>query len=188
MASEESNSDEFLSGDDSGSKTDRLADKLLGKKPEYNNRKKCNITNSMNLKLQKLLNTEPAKKSGRIGSKKQIDDLWRDLYWSFTVLTDKFHKAINYIMELTSKIAEIEQQIDEVVEDVARLKSEKSSSQTYASVVSAPIPQVPPNNDRLDRLEFPSSEDERKKRSLDVKVYHPDLKRPEKRRHHHTEK
>ena len=43
-------------------------------------------------------------------------------------------------MELTSKIAEIEQQIDEVVEDVARLKSEKFSSQTYASVVSAPIP------------------------------------------------
>ena len=60
MAYEESDSDEFLSGDDSGSKTDRLADKLLGKKPEYNNRKKCNITNSMNLKLQKLLNTEPA--------------------------------------------------------------------------------------------------------------------------------
>ena len=125
-----------------------------------------------------MIPAEPTKKSGRLDTKKQIEELCKDLNSSFVCLSNKFNTAINCIMEISTKMTELEHEVDKLKEQVDKLKIEVSKPKTYSDVAATSSRiSDPPNNERLDRVEFLTSEDERKKRSLEIIVSCPNIKK-----------
>ena len=67
----------------------------------------------------------------------------------------------------------------ETLENRLEVLEKGTSLRNYAEAAASPPapdpPQSKPSNDRLDRLEFLASEDERKKRFLEVSIKHPEI-------------
>ena len=80
------------------------------------------------------------------------------------------------MVDMNDRMTHIEDTVCTLQAEIIQLKEGISKSKTYSEVasISASVPEQP-NNDRLDRLEFLSSEDERKKRILEAIITDPDV-------------
>ena len=174
MVSDSSEDESFQSDDGGSSQVSSIANKLIARNPDLQIAPKSK-SHSIKSRLQKLSGTK-TKSSVRIDGNKKIDDMIKDLQNSFSIVTKKLDSIIECMVDMNDRMTHIEDTVCTLQAEIIQLKEGISKSKTYSEVasISASVPEQP-NNDRLDRLEFLSSEDERKKRILEAVVTDPDV-------------
>ena len=90
---------------------------------------------------------------------------------------DKMDKLLQILLVFLDKVGDLEQRI------ISLENHQSSTSKSYSTAVTSHNDS--PNNDRIERLEYLSSEEERKKRLLQVSLKHPliDLNSPDLCKH-----
>ena len=163
----ESDSEAYLSGDESSSRVDNATKNCLGMRPEYNVSQKSKASTSKNFRAQIEkcrggLNKD--RSSSRLDSRKKMEDYFRDLVSDFSNLSKKLETVFDCLTGIFDRLDVVESRLDKLA------SAPPPSIPTYANVAG---PQS--SNIRLDKLEYVASEEERKRRSLDVTLTHPDI-------------
>ena len=142
--------------------------KCLAMKPLHNASQKSKA-NSLRAQINKCkTTTSKARNSTRIDNKKMFEDYVHDLSSDFFNLSKKFDTVCDCISNIFDRLDEVEKRIDSFVR-----RSEEQHTQTAETFSS--IAARPPDNDRLNKLEYVASEEERKKRQLEVTLTHPNI-------------
>ena len=179
--SEESSSfEDTLSEEETSSQSLKAAaESLKARKPEFLRAKKtmakarCEYTTMLN----KLTTSE--KKSARINNSKDIKDLIKDVQTDIANVGAKFDTlakcltgAFNKIESLESEICTLKSELSALKSDVLEMKTKpqaSTSNGTYSAVLQAT------HVDRINKLEFQNSEDERRNNSSQVLITHSSL-------------
>ena len=169
--------------------TDCLADKLLSMNPQYEQRTP-NINSQLeqrhksrktisNLKsvLDKQNKGSSPKRSNRIDSKKKIEDCLKDLQCDFERLANKFQSLHELLPSLLESMDAMETRVTAVEDQISEIYSQQILPLSSNSSHPTPFRDALISNDsqRIDKLEYISSEEERKKRSLEVSVTDPSI-------------
>ena len=144
----------------------KMADKLRSKLNTCKNQGAQNVDN-------------PNRKSDRIDERKKLEESYRELQQDFV----KIHKRLDDFWDLMSGILDKMEVIDERLSKVEGLEErlikleenarQEPEVQTYSAAVRSQP--VPVDTNRIEKLEFLSSEDERKKRLLHSTITHPNI-------------
>ena len=165
----ESDSDEY-------SLASSTADKLLTRVPDYikrtKSRKKLFEIRSL---LPKGKPDDCTKKSSsRIDNNKKMEDVLKDIRADFTKILSKFDHLYSLIPAIVDSLDMFEERVSKLEEELFEFKS--ASSKTS---IPSPTPYrdalASNDSERLNKLEFFNSEEERKKRSLEVCFTHPNI-------------
>ena len=116
--------------------------------------------------------TEKPRKSGRTENKKKVDDSYKEIMDDFGKLYKKIDIFYGALQEVHTYLDELEDRI---------IAIEKENKKTYAKITASP-PLGPTNVDRtkqtdnrIEKLEFLTSEEERKRRLLQVTLTHSEI-------------
>ena len=171
MSSSESDGEHYETDRENRRGVDSEVQSFLSMKPEYvNNRpitKNAQNSSSFRSQLKKFKSSTNPKKSSRLDKKKEMEEYFRDLSSDFHSLAKKFDTIIGCISELYDKMDNYEKRLEKL-ESPGNLSQ---PSRSYAAQAALP----PPDETRLDKLEFATSEHERKSRMLEVSLTHPDI-------------
>ena len=166
MTSDESSGSDLEFG--TPSKTNKDIEKFLKMKPDYisSQKSKAKSISELKSRLSKSKSSLMSKRtSGRNEDRKQVEDCLRDLHSDFTSLCKKFDGVYDCIHVVLDKIEVVESRLDKL----EKLANEKQCSLSYSGMVKTS------ESERLEKLEYMTSEDERKNRLLHVTITHPQL-------------
>ena len=152
-------------------------------KPDYKIDKYTTMADKLRTKLNTCKGTSnvenPGRRSDRIDDRKKLEESYRELQQDFV----KIHKRLDNFWDIMSGILDKMEVIDDRLSKVERfeerlIKLEENARQepevqTYSAAVRSQP--VPVDTNRIEKLEFLSSEDERKKRLLHSTITHPNL-------------
>lgn len=167
----DSESDQFLSDEDNETRINSAINNCLSLKPTYvkANKSKAKNMNNLRSQLQKCTTTTTKQRSSaRIDDKKKLEEYFREMSTDFSNLGKKFDTIISCLTGVFDKIDEIESRMNDLE---SRATIQQGS--LYADIAAAPP--RPPDDARLDKIEYITSEEERKRRSLEVSLTHPDI-------------
>lgn len=181
-SSDDSSSDYTSESDSESPITNSLADQLLAMTPQpynpsilensRNNSRKLISKVKSALKNNQITST---KRSGRVESKKNIEECFKDLQGDFIMLAKKFNtlyeifpEMIETIESLESRITASEERINKIENSLKTVPKPKNPTPFRDALVSC-------DSQRIDKLEYLSSEEERKKRSLEVLITDPSI-------------
>ena len=169
-ASESSDSDDYISGDESNSIV-KQANSCLTMKPDMVKSSKSKVGSSASLRtrLEKLKNPPNKQRSGRLESRKQIEDCVKDIQCDFANTSKKLDFLVECVVSVFDRLETLEDKVESLL---SKEDSHRLSTQTYAHITRA---SGPSDEERLDRLEYLASEEERRKRQLEVVITHPDI-------------
>ena len=162
------------SDEESQNRVKKAVNSFISKKPVMNktSKSKADSFTELKSKLNKFTSTKP-RQSTRLDTKKDAENVLREMKAEIEAVSKKFDTVIGCVLELFDKI---ESQDETIARLDARLTILESRPLSYANVVSSQQPEhAPQTGDRLDRLEYLSSEENRKKRILEVTITHPDI-------------
>ena len=192
-----SDPDSDFSDSNNSSKIQKDAEALLRFKPGHKkaNAKNNPSTSSLRDELQKCF-PQKLRQSKRLdshkamSSKNEVQFHLQDIQNDIASLSKKFDTLSKCLLGAFEKIDHIEFKLETVRNDYFILKDElikmnckienieaststnPSTSGSYADVAAT---NCPPNHERLDRLEYRNSEEERMRRSLEVNITHPTI-------------
>ena len=106
-------------------------------------------------------------------SRTEVADVLRELSTDFTKISKKLDIIADSMLYLLDKSSENEQRIAHIEKNLSELSKKNKNPPSFANVVSAE--QIKNSNDRLNKLEFQKSEDDRKNKLLEVSVTDPSL-------------
>ena len=159
MSELDSSDEEYIT--DEGSSQAALR-KCQNKKPVFLN---ANKSNSRNIKgkIKKMSETTSSRErqSSRVDNRKQLEDYFKDLSADFSCMMKKFETILEAITNIYDRLDDLEKQVSK--------KSAKPAVATYASALKSP------EIARLEKVEQFTSEEERKRRILEVSITHPDI-------------
>ena len=167
--SDTSSSDNDLSENEGSIPLKDKVKKFMNEKPVYNKSSKSIKKNaSLRAKLEKYKSTsKPGRTSARVDNRKELEDHFRGLATDFTNLNKKFDLVLECLSETFDRLDSLEARMEEL----EKRQSENPSPQpTFSQVVAQPL-----DSERIDKLEFKASEEERHNRSLEVTLTHPDI-------------
>ena len=104
--------------------------------------------------------------------KLKFEDMFREFSNDLSALNSKFNEFSCMILALLDRTESLELRVEKLEKE--RRDIEAGQAPTYASAVSQNL-NVSNQSERLEKLEFDSSEDERKNRLLQVQITHPSL-------------
>lgn len=137
--------------------------KCLAKKPLYNVSQKSK-NKSLRAQINKLKGpTSKERHSTRIDNKKQFEDYFRELSSDFSNLSKKMDTLCDCISNIFDRLDHLENRMESFI-------TQPPPPQSFSSVAAQA-----PDNDRLAKLEYMASEEERKKRQLEVSLTHPNI-------------
>ena len=162
---------------------------MLSARPTYvKNSKSKAKTVALRAKINKCRTAPTSRGSSRIEGRKQLEDHFKELVTDIGTLARKFETVLDCVSEILNSIDSLESRLEALESSArspdahgmasleSRLKSLETSTrastshETYANIARAQ-----PDDQRVDKLEYKASEDERHKRSLEVKLTHPDI-------------
>ena len=168
---------ESATDEEDSSMVNKAIEKCLKMKPDLviSEKSKHKSLQDLRTKLQKSSKVNVKcgnnqRASNRINDRKKIEDCFHELTNDFAGLFDKFNTVIECVSEMIDRMEEIEDRV---------LLLEKNSSKTViTNVLPAPtfaeITKCETDN-RIEKLEFASSDQERVRRLLQVTLTHPKL-------------
>ena len=109
-------------------------------------------------------------KNDRLGIENILDEFSTDL----RKLSENFSKVVGAVSQLLNRVESLESRIDEIESKVSSSQPGEPSNQSYASVL-ARNPQNKNHDNRIARLEYSSSEEDRKSKMLEVQISHPSI-------------
>ena len=124
---------------------------------------------SLRKNLEKCANTKTTKglrSNGKSDERKKVEDSFREVSTDLLALQRKLDGVFECVMELLDKVESLETRI-ECLEN-------KQNERSYAAVTSN-TSSSEDTIQRMDKLEFFNSEQERNKRSLEVSICHPNI-------------
>ena len=183
-----SDSDSFISGEED-SPVRSIAAGLLSARPTFvKNSKSKAKTVALRAKINKCRSAPTARGSSRIEGRKQLEDHFKELVTDIGTLARKFETVLDCVSEILNSLDSLESRLEALESSAqssdahviasleSRLKSLETSTRASVSHESyAGIARAQPDDQRVDKLEYKASEDERHKRSLEVKLTHPDI-------------
>ena len=160
-------SSESVSEVESNSRTSVALSKCLNMKPDYVTKNKSKVKIS-ELKKRLESNSLPTKKrtSTRIDDRKKIEDCYKELQNDFCNIYKKFEMFHECIYSILDTVEDLENRMSKLEGIVV---NDRGATPTYSQALKSD------ESERLDKLEFLSSEVERKKRMLEVTITHPTL-------------
>ena len=136
-------------------------------RPKYIKQKKSKTALSqLQSKLKK--HSNPIRQSCRIDKRKDLQDTYLALQNELSSIADKlkfFHECITEMLE----------QIQLLEERVGSLEKTKTAAKLPTNTTNYSDALQSDNSKRLEKLEFQNSEEERKKRTLEATITHPDI-------------
>ena len=178
MPESSSESDDYQTDDGSNNRISNMIQSCLSEKPEFEKSKTS--VKKMKSQLDKIKSSNKQKKSSRIDDRKQIDDFLKEISTDIFKLSQKIDTMVDIQKQTLDKVDSLESNVKDLQKDnesllarVVALEANKSSHEhTFAEATAT----YRPNDDeRISRLEYTSSEDERKKRCLEVNLTHPSI-------------
>ena len=163
---------------------------FLKKKPVYIRNSKGMSSSNINQLRSKLdrLTTNPAAvrdTRSKCDDKRKAEDLCKILQNELIGISSKLNSFGDIIRSLFDQFEKMEERfkkLDELEKDLTQLKTkmeevEKTSmaEKTYANAAASVGTNINSNTDRLAKLEYKASEEERKKRNLQVTLTHPSI-------------
>ena len=149
------------------SRIDREVDNLLNMRPEYSNRPKSKAKSYKDLRI--MLETDKKKPVNkpltRSSDRKNIEDCFRDLQTDIRSLSDKFNAVYQVIGSILDRMEAIEAQVQKLQSPEVK----NSETPSYAEVVKSD------EGERLERLEYIASEEERRNRLNQISITHSSL-------------
>ena len=139
-------------------------------KPEFKVSKKSKGSTYSSLKNRLVKSKSqniPQRSSLRSDQRKQVEDCFKDLQESFGCLVKKMDTVYECISEILDDM-ELED-LDRRVTDLEKNGGTNRSTPTYSQVL------MTTEAERIEKLEYAVSEEERKKRFLQVSITHPSL-------------
>ena len=170
-------SDSSFESDGENSSPKNTADcitEAMNRKPVYLKKSKSKA-NFQKLKSRLQKNNVPAekKRSNRIDQRKELNECYSELQSDLTNLSNKFQLFHECITEIFDQIECLENRVEYLEENSKTINSsipeDNGKVQSYSAAVQSDCTQ------RIAKLEFMNSEEERKKRSLEVLITHLDL-------------
>ena len=162
-------SDAYTSADETSSRVSDAIKQCMARKPEYQTTSKSKALRTQLNKLK--TGSLKDRQSSRIDSKKKLDDYFRDLAADFSSMSRKFDTICDCISNLFDRLDALEETVTKVSEKLSHPPLPPPPPfHSYAGAAGCP-----PDGQRLDRLEYASSEEERKKRLLEISLSHPDI-------------
>ena len=191
--------DSFIDCEETTTRVDQAIDKILSLKPVYI--KSTNMSKSKNLQhyRQQLdrISTSVLKQrnSSRIDDKKKAEDMCREISNDITNLSAKLECFAGCLTGIFDKLEEqdfrLEAQDELQKKQEARIHNLENQvkeclnppNTSYASRASC----VPADNGRIEKLEYSSSEVERRKRNLELLITHPSLENTSENLENHVQ-
>ena len=167
MMSGESGSDSDYENE-TPNKTNVAIDKFLKTKPDYISSKKSKVKSihEMKSKLEKNKPFPVSKRTSvRNDERKKVEECFRDLQSDFSNLCKKFDSVYECIHTMLDRMELIENRL----EKLEKTENERPITPSYSDVVNSN------ESERLEKLEYITSEDERKRRLLHVTLTHPQI-------------
>ena len=154
-------SDVYMSDTEAEPGISGAIDRCLSKKPEYHVASK---SKALRTQLNKIKSNPKDRQSSRIDSKKKLEDYFRELAADFSNLSKKFDTVCECVSDFFDRMESLEK----TVETLSKKPSPPPPPPSFASVLNNA-----PDSVRIERLERVSSEDERRRRLLEVSITHP---------------
>ena len=137
-------------------------------KPDFKVSKKSKASTYQNLKNRlaksKSQNT-PQRSSTRIDQRKQVEDCFKDLQESFGCIVKKLDVVYDCITNILDGMTVFEQRLTKLEKDSGASRNTATYSQVARTTEA----------ERIEKLEYAMSEEERKKRMLQVSITHPSI-------------
>ena len=170
MSDSEGDSDSSV---EQGDKVKKAINTCLNMKPEYTSAPKKKSIKKLKAKLNEGKNLKyiMSRKSDNVDNKKRLDECFGDLSLDLKNYIDKkFEIFSGVIAELLDRVDCLESKLSSLQCDSSRVNDPKTFAQSIKTNISSEDA-----SDRIERLEFATSEQERDKRQLQVLITHPDL-------------
>ena len=170
----DSDSDEFLTDGESGDAVRNAIKKCINMKPDMakSQKSKAKLSSTLKSKLEncRVVPSVKQRSSSRLDDRKKMEDMFKDISCDFANLGKKLDVILDSMISIVDKVDSLENRVDEF-----ELKLKKIAEKpTYAASVINPAA-FPVSVDRIDKLEYKSSEDERKERLLFINFTHPNI-------------
>ena len=181
----DSSSDYTSDSDTESPLTTSLANKILSMVPMPNNnnlddeRNKSRdlLSKTRNVYRKNKLTQSSPKRSIRVDAKKTIEDCFKDLQNDFNKMAKKFNSICETLPDLLTAIDSINSRVsaseDKIREIEAIIKSQAQTPSNPTPFRDALI--SCDSQQRLDKLEYAKSEEDRRKRSLEILITEPSL-------------
>ena len=105
-----------------------------------------------------------------------IEDTFKDIAGDISKVYHKLDKLVGFILDILSKVESLEDRMTKIETSLSdHLNNPPNASHTYASITATSSSINNDSLNRFNRLEYVSSEEERKKRLLQVTIKHPQL-------------
>ena len=142
---------------------------LLSRKPTFISTMSRNSNNLGDFKQQlaNCVSISSKRSSSRLDDKKKVEDAFRELSSELTNLAKKFDSIINSVMGVIDEVEDLRSRVSELEK-----KSEQPRPASFARAAALPATN---HDDRLEKLEYLSSEEERKRRILEITITHPSI-------------
>ena len=149
-------------------KTNVAINRFLKIKPDYIPSKKSKVKSihEMKSKLEKSKPFPVSKRTSvRNDERKKVEECFRDLQSDFSNLCKKFDSVYECIHTMLDRMELIENRL----EKLEKTENERPIIPSYSDMVNSN------ESERLEKLEYITSEDERKRRLLHVTLTHPQI-------------
>ena len=168
MSSSSSEDEEFCSP---SNRVQKAAKALMDKKAES---RKFPSLNDVKSNLEAFVSTKPRRFGSRLSDKKELKDSLQDLNNDLQTLQNKFDCFFNSMMSIVEEIETIEDKMGDLENRVISLERKDIS---YSRAVRSTVPSedAETQGKRIERLEFVTSEETRKSRTLQVTLTHPQI-------------
>ena len=175
MSSTDSDTEgDYTDAENIPTRVEQNIENILSRKPVFKKTSNMSRSNSMNTFRQQLsqFNSAPkVRSSGRLDDRKKIEDFCKELTSDFSMISRKMDCFISCLTGVFDKVEELESKIEAIDK---KLAEHNQPGPSYANVTSSQIPATIDKN-RIERLEQITSEEERKRRQLEIVVTHPSL-------------
>ena len=107
--------------------------------------------------------------------RQDVQDSFNDLAEDIKKVHGKLDTLVQNLLDIIDHVDSLERRIDAIDSRVSQISQARSDPPSFADAVSRNIVNSSTNNDRISKLEYTSSEEERKKRLLQITIKHPQL-------------
>ena len=178
---------------------------LLRSKPEYVSNKYNKMSKQLRDRLNNCKNPDASpsgkatRKSGRLEDRSSLMDTYKqiknnmaninkrlDEFWEILNDTldrmDAVEERLSNVEKFEERLIKVEKLEDRILKIEEKSKNQPEDGQSYAGAVKS----QPENSNRIEKLEFLNSEEERKKRILHASITHPTLNKNHDDLHAHV--
>ena len=166
--SEESYDSDISVSEEAPKKLRKALSSFANMKPEMTVSKKSKASTYSNLKhrMEKSRSQNlPQRSSNRIDQRKQVEDCFKDLQDSFGCLVKKLDNVYECISEILDGMEDFNERLTKLEQD----SDVNRNTPTYSQIVKTS------EAERIEKLEYAVSEEERKNRLLQVSITHPSI-------------